>query len=35
MASLGDAISETPQIVNVEVAGDGWGRMAELQPREA
>lgn len=34
MARLPDAISETPRIVNVEVSADGWGRMAELQPRE-
>jgi quinol monooxygenase YgiN len=35
MASLPEAISATPEIVNVEVSGDGWGRMAELQPRPA
>jgi len=33
MASLPDAIADTPQIVNVEVSGDGWARMAELTPR--
>jgi quinol monooxygenase YgiN len=34
MASLPDAISDTPQIVNVQVPGDGWSRMAELSPRQ-
>jgi quinol monooxygenase YgiN len=32
MASIPDAISETPEIINVEVPGNGWARMAELQP---
>jgi quinol monooxygenase YgiN len=32
MAWIPDVISETPQIINVEVPGDGWSRMAELQP---
>jgi quinol monooxygenase YgiN len=27
------AIAATPQIVNVEVPQDGWGPMAEMQPR--
>jgi quinol monooxygenase YgiN len=35
MALMPDAISDTPQIVNVEAPGDGWTRMAELQPRTA
>ncbi len=35
MESLPAAISATPQIVNVEVPGSGWGRMAELQPTSA
>jgi quinol monooxygenase YgiN len=35
MASMPDAISDRPEIVNVEVPGDGWTRMAELQPRTA
>ena len=35
MAWMPDAISATPEIVNVEVPGDGWARMAELQPRQA
>jgi quinol monooxygenase YgiN len=33
MASLPDAISATPKIINVEVPGDDWGPMGELQPR--
>jgi quinol monooxygenase YgiN len=33
MAWMPDAVSETPQIVNVEVPGEGWARMAEVQPR--
>ncbi|MGH3765915.1 MAG: putative quinol monooxygenase [Pseudonocardiaceae bacterium] len=28
-----DVIAETPEIVNVEVGQDGWGRMGELSPR--
>lgn len=35
MASMRDAISDTPEIVNVEAPGDGWTRMAELQPTSA
>ncbi len=35
MASMPDAISDPPEIVNVEAPGDGWARMAELQPRRA
>jgi quinol monooxygenase YgiN len=35
MAVLPDAISGIPDIVNVEAPGDGWARMAELQPRRA
>jgi len=34
MASMPDAIADTPQIVNVEVPGEGWSRMAELTPRQ-
>jgi quinol monooxygenase YgiN len=33
MATLGDGISRTPEIISVEAPGDGWGPMAELQPR--
>ena len=30
---LPESIAATPQIVNVEVPQDGWGPMAEMQPR--
>ncbi len=33
MAALPDAIAAVPQIVNVEAPGEGWGAMAELEPR--
>jgi quinol monooxygenase YgiN len=33
MTWMPDVIAETPQIVNVEVPQDGWGRMGELSPR--
>jgi quinol monooxygenase YgiN len=33
MASLPDAISAIPKIVNVDAPGEGWSQMAELQPR--
>ncbi|MFD9127394.1 putative quinol monooxygenase [Kitasatospora sp. NPDC059571] len=32
MAQLPKAISRTPQIINVEVPGQGWSQMAELSP---
>jgi len=35
MAWIPDVISETPEIVNVEVPGDGWATMAELAPPRA
>jgi quinol monooxygenase YgiN len=35
VASLPDAVADTPQIINVEVPGDGWATMAEVQPRRA
>lgn len=35
MALLPDAISNPPQIINVEAPGDGWSTMAELQPRSS
>lgn len=35
IASLSDAIADTPKIVNVEAHGDGWAAMSELRPREA
>ena len=33
MASLPDAISARPKIVNVTVPGEGWSEMGELEPR--
>jgi quinol monooxygenase YgiN len=33
MSWMPDVVSDTPQIINVEVPGDGWARMAEIQPR--
>jgi quinol monooxygenase YgiN len=33
MAWMPDAISETLEIIHVEVPGDGWSAMAELRPR--
>jgi quinol monooxygenase YgiN len=35
MAWMPDAISATPEIIHVEVSGEGWSTMAELQPRTA
>ena len=35
MAWMPEVIAEKPQIVNVEVPGDGWGQMAELTPAAA
>jgi quinol monooxygenase YgiN len=35
MAWMPDVISEKPEIINVEVPGDGFGRMAELTPTGA
>jgi quinol monooxygenase YgiN len=32
MATLGEAISRTPEIVSVEAPGTGWNEMAELRP---
>ena len=32
MTWIPDVISKTPEIVNVEVPGDGWAQMAELAP---
>ncbi|WP_199433446.1 putative quinol monooxygenase [Qaidamihabitans albus] len=34
MSWMPEVIARTPEIVNVEVAGDGWGRMAELAPAQ-
>lgn len=35
MATFPEVISRTPDIVNVEVPGDGWAKMAELEPAQA
>lgn len=32
MTWIPDVIAETPEIIYVEAPGDGWARMAELQP---
>jgi quinol monooxygenase YgiN len=34
MAQLPDWLSDIPEIINVEVPGDDWSRMAELQLRD-
>jgi quinol monooxygenase YgiN len=33
MAWMPDVIATTPEIINVEVPGEGWSQMAELTPR--
>ena len=33
MAWMPDVVAETPEIIHVEVPGEGWSPMAELQPR--
>ena len=33
MAWMPDVITETPEMINVEVPQDGWSRMGELSPR--
>ena len=33
MATLPDAIADTPKIINVQVPGEDWSGMAELAPR--
>ncbi|MGH3669692.1 MAG: putative quinol monooxygenase [Pseudonocardiaceae bacterium] len=33
MSWMPDVVAETPEIINVEVPQDGWGRMAEVTPR--
>ena len=35
MAWMPDVLAQTPDIINVEVAQDGWGKMAELQPSQS
>ncbi|MFI6458173.1 putative quinol monooxygenase [Streptosporangium amethystogenes] len=32
MAWMPELITKTPEIINVEVPGEGWSRMAELSP---
>ncbi|GAA3509041.1 quinol monooxygenase YgiN [Streptosporangium album] len=32
MAWMPDVIAKTPEIINVEVPGEGWSQMAELTP---
>jgi len=34
IAWMPDVISKTPEIVNVEVPGNGWAQMAELAPAQ-
>ncbi|MGQ0840629.1 putative quinol monooxygenase [Actinokineospora sp.] len=34
MAAFPALIADTPEIINVEVPGTGWSRMAELKPAE-
>jgi quinol monooxygenase YgiN len=33
LGTMADAISAPPKIINVEIPGDDWSAMAELQPR--
>ncbi|MFJ8313072.1 MULTISPECIES: putative quinol monooxygenase [unclassified Streptomyces] len=33
MESMAGAIATTPEIINVEVPGQGWSKMAELSPK--
>ncbi|MFH8586378.1 putative quinol monooxygenase [Streptomyces celluloflavus] len=35
MAWMPEVIAGTPEIINTEVPGTGWGEMAELAPRDA
>jgi quinol monooxygenase YgiN len=35
MAWIPEVIVKKPEIINVEVPGDGWGQMAELTPANA
>ncbi|GAA0837354.1 putative quinol monooxygenase [Streptosporangium amethystogenes subsp. fukuiense] len=34
MAWMPELITKTPEIINVEVPGEGWSRMAELSPAQ-
>ncbi|MET7630575.1 MULTISPECIES: putative quinol monooxygenase [unclassified Streptomyces] len=33
MEGMADLVARTPEIINVEVPGDGWSLMTELAPR--
>ncbi|MER6502769.1 putative quinol monooxygenase [Streptomyces sp. NPDC001455] len=33
MDRMADLVAATPEIINVEVPGEGWSRMAEVTPR--
>ncbi|MFE7352062.1 putative quinol monooxygenase [Streptomyces sp. NPDC057543] len=33
MDRMADLVAEAPEIINVEVPGEGWSRMTELAPR--
>ncbi|MET9363768.1 putative quinol monooxygenase [Streptomyces sp. NPDC006632] len=33
LETMAGAIAATPEIINVEVPGQGWSQMAELQPK--
>ena len=35
MAWMPDVVAETPEIINVQVPGDTWSRMAEVTPSGA
>src|SRR6266571_5452693 len=35
MAWMPDVVAATPEIIHVDVPGDGWATIAELQPRTA
>jgi hypothetical protein len=34
MAWMPDVVARKPDIVNIEVAQDGWGQMGEITPRQ-
>jgi len=33
MDRMADLVADVPEIINVEVPGEGWSRMAEVSPR--
>ncbi|MGW0530934.1 putative quinol monooxygenase [Streptomyces sp. NPDC003032] len=35
METMAEAIATVPEIVNTEIPGTGWSRMAELSPKNA